>query len=137
MLSSLYLHNIVWLAPLLLIHSAFLCKKKTLVCTVYHFCQIIFQNPQEQHYLLFSLTEKPLNWMLIFCRPSKNQNGLKKSKLAYLHQPKEFQRKSCSVKLIIKLWLSLARPSPKFCILQYFTFSSWPVRILFILPDLV
>lgn len=24
-----------------------------------------------------SLTEKPLNWMLIFCRPSMSQNGLK------------------------------------------------------------
>lgn len=59
------------------------------------------------------LTEKPLNWMLIFCRPSMSQNGLKKSKLAYLHQSKQFQRKNCNVKLIIvAMVLPCPVPSP-------------------------
>lgn len=63
--------------------------------------------------------------MLIFCRPSKNQNGLKKSKLAYLHQPKGLQRKSCSVKLIIKLWLSLAPPLPRVLYFTVFYLRFW------------
>ena len=101
-LSSLHLpHRIDFqLAPLFSVVPFFARKRHS--CTIHHFCQIIFPNPREQHYLLFSLslTEKPLNWMLIFCRPSMSQNGLKNLSWHICISLRSFQRKNCSVKLI-------------------------------------
>lgn len=116
-------HYILWLAPLFSVMPFFARKR--------HYC--ILSNTSVR-FSSFSLSDREASELDANILQAKHEpKWIKKSKRTYLHQSKEFQRKSCHVKL-----LSIAPalpcfphpPHPAICILEYFTFSSWPVGIL-------
>lgn len=87
--------------------------RERLVPTAYHFCYLPSSSSHRETSQRDALPGQT---------QSKRQNRLKQSKQTYLHQAKEFQRKSCSVKL---LGIAVALPrsphtptlalSPVFC----------------------